>query len=97
MNSLLCKAIQEKKVVTFYYGGGQRSAEPHCYGVSKDGKELLRAFQVGGYSSSGNPVGWKLLHLDELTGLQITDQTFPGPRPQYNPADKAMARVISCL
>ena len=97
MNAIVCKAIQEKKVISFYYDGGVRLAEPHCHGVSKDGNDLLRAFQVGGHSESGNPVGWKLLRLDELSGLQITSQTFSGPRPLYNPADKAMARVYCCL
>ena len=48
MNSLLCGAIQGKKMVNFYYDGGYRLAEPHCYGVSKDGNELLRAYQISG-------------------------------------------------
>jgi hypothetical protein len=97
MNTALCQAIREKKVISFYYLGGVRSAEPHCYGVSKEENELLRAYQIGGHSESGNPIGWKLLRLDELSNLQMTNQHFAGPRPQYNPEDKAMARVICCL
>lgn len=72
MNSLLCKAIQEKHVVNFYYDGGYRSAEPHCYGVSKDGNEILRAYQTGGHSESNNAVGWKLFRLDELSDLSTS-------------------------
>ncbi len=32
MNALCCKAILERKVIRFYYDGGYRFAEPHCYG-----------------------------------------------------------------
>ena len=97
MNSILITAIREKKVIRFYYEGGYRFAEPHCYGVSKDGNELLRAYQTGGYSESGNPVGWKLLRLVELSNLSIMEDSFAGPRPQYNPKDKAMASIYCCL
>jgi hypothetical protein len=97
MNSLLCKAILEKKVVRFYYAGGYRLAEPHCYGVSKDGNELLRVYQIGGYSESNNPSGWKLLRLDEISNLSSTEDSFPSPRPAYNPNDPAMASIYSRL
>ena len=95
MNSLLCKAIKEKKVIHFYYDGGYRSVEPHCYGVSKDGNELLRAYQTGGHSESSKPVGWKLFRLDELSELSTTEDSFTSPRPQYNPNDKAMSSIYS--
>ena len=97
MNSTVCTAIQGKKVMRFYYDGGYRLAEPHCHGVSKDGNELLRAYQVGGHSESGQTEGWKLFRLDELSSLSITDQSFAGPRPDYNPNDKAMASIYCNL
>ena len=81
MNSVLCKAILEKKVIRFYYDGGYRLAEPHCYGISKDGNELLRAYQTCGYSESNNPVGWKLFRLDELSNLSTTEDSFSSSRP----------------
>ena len=81
MNSLLSKAIVEKKVIHFYYAGGYRLAEPHCYGVSKEGNELLRAYQIGGHSESNNPMHWKLFRLDKLSDLSSTEDCFPDPRP----------------
>jgi len=97
MNSVLCKTILEKKVIRFYYDGGYRLAEPHCYGVSKDGNELLRAYQTGGYSESNNPMGWKLFRLDELSNLSTTEDSFTNSRLQYDPNDKAMASIYSRL
>ena len=97
MNRLLCEAIRNKNLITFNYDGGERTVEPHCYGVSKDGKELLRAYQIAGHSESGNPAGWKLFRLDGLTDLHVSNDTFDRPRPQYNPEDRVMAEVYCCL
>ena len=71
--------------------------EPHCYGVSRDRKELLRAYQIGGHSKSGQSEGWKLFRLDDVIDLSVTDDSFQGPCPLYNPNDKAMATVYCCL
>ena len=97
MNQEICKAIESKNIITFYYDGGSRTVEPHCYGVSKNDKELLRAYQTGGYSESGNPVGWKLFSVEKISNLDVSSDTFEGPRFQYNPNDKAMATIYCCL
>jgi hypothetical protein len=97
MNELICRAIREHRVIEFYYDGGLRTAEPHCYGVSRQGNELLRAYQTAGYSESGQVVGWKLLRMDQLSQLVLAAERFADPRPQYNPNDKAMASVYCCL
>lgn len=95
MNQEICKAIEDKNIVTFSYDGGSRTIEPHCYGISSKGNELLRAYQTGGYSESGNPVGWKLFTVNKISNLEVSTDTFGGPRPQYNPNDKAMS-IIYC-
>jgi hypothetical protein len=94
MNSVLCSAIHQKLLLTFVYGG-PRAAEPYCYGVSAAGRELLRAYQVGGYSESDNPQGWKLFHVEKMVNLHVSDISFAGTRPDYNPHDPAM-KVIYC-
>jgi len=71
--------------------------QPRCYGVSRDGKELLRAYQIGGHSESGQSAGWKLFRLDDVSNLSVTDDSFQGPRPPYNTNDKAMATIYCCL
>ena len=95
MNPMLCSAIHSKKVIRFYYNGGFRTVEPLCYGVSTAGNEVLRGYQTGGYSESGNPIGWKLFRVSEISLLIITDEHFDGIRPGYNPNDSAMA-IIYC-
>jgi predicted DNA-binding transcriptional regulator YafY len=90
---MICSAIESKKVIRFYYKGGFRRVEPFCYGVSTTGNEVLRAYQTGGYSESGNPIGWKLFRVSEISNLTLTDEHFDGVRPGYNPDDSAMTTI----
>jgi len=93
MNTLICEAIEKRKVIRFYYNGGYRTAEPYCYGVSRKGNELLCAFQNGGFSESGNPVHWKLFTVEKMSNMTITDEEFSGNRPDYNPDDPVMEDI----
>lgn len=44
MNPSICKAIKEKRILTFTYDGHPRKVEPHCYGLTKTGKEAIRCY-----------------------------------------------------
>ena len=93
MNQSICNAISNKKVIEFYFKNGPRVVEPFCYGLSKKGKEILRGFQVGGYSESKNPVGWRLFDVDYMENLIITKENFSSDRRDYNPNDSMMAQI----
>lgn len=95
MNSTICNAITKKQVLEFYYDGGIRTVEPFCHGISTAGNEVLRGFQKGGYSESGNSHTWKMFKVDEITSISIKNEKFTGQRPNYNPNDKGM-RQIHC-
>jgi len=97
MRPELCDAIHSQQLVFFYYRGGFRAVEPHCYGISTAGNEVLRAYQVEGYSESGEPIGWKLFRVSEISSLTIMAEQFVGPRPEYNPDDSAMQTIFCCL
>ena len=80
VNSDLVRAIREKRIIEFSYkGGGPRTAEPHDYGVLK-GVESLVAFQIGGESRSGGPLGWRQFTVAEMQQLRVLDKRFPGTR-----------------
>ena len=93
MQSTICRAIQERRLLEFSYDGGPRVVEPHCHGVSTAGNDVLRAYQVGGVSSSGKPEGWRLFELGKMSGARQAEETFLGTRPDYDAADRAMSRV----
>ena len=50
MNSDICTAINERRLLEIFYDPGSRIIEPHALGLGSDRNELLRAFQVSGAS-----------------------------------------------
>lgn len=96
MDSTICSAIREHKLIQLHYEWGHRVIEPHAYGVNNEGHELLRAYQVSGASQSHEPVGWKLFRVDEIRRLVLLEHTFQGARRGYKRGDKAMSYQIYC-
>lgn len=93
----IATAIRNRQLLSFTYDGHARVVEPHLLGRDNKGHQALRAFQVMGGSTSGNPSGWRLFHTSRMGNLSALPQTFPGPRAGYNPQDKAFALVDECL
>lgn len=98
MESQIAQAISNRRLLRFYYEPGIRVVEPHALGVSADGNILLRAYQTGGASKSGEHANWKLFRVEKITSLEVTGEQFSGARPGYNPNDPAMkSRIIASL
>lgn len=93
MNDVLILAIKSKLVIRFYYKNQLRVVEPFCYGVSTKGNDVLRGYQIGGYSESGPSPGWRLFRVEDMIAITITKESFDPDRREYNPADPAMARI----
>jgi hypothetical protein len=98
-------SIKMKNVMTINYNGkeygrGYRDIEPVCFGVSKSGNFVLRAWEREGSSHSnkveGNPIpGWRLFRVDKIQSFKPSGDKFNQPKPGYNPrGDKSMTRVI---
>lgn len=99
-------SIKNKKVVIIYYDGddnggkGYRKIEPVCFGVSKRGNQVLRAWEIEGSSWSekneGNYLpGWRFFRTDKIFTYKPTFDNFTEVRPNYNPnGDKLMDRVF---
>ena len=96
METKIIEAIRNQNLLEFYYDGEIRIVEPHCYGITTKGNEGLRAFQVGGYSSSGK-MGWKMYDLGKAEDIEVLDETFDSPRSGYNSGDKGMSRIYEEL
>jgi len=92
---IICEAIRERKLLQFYYNGGERIVEPYAYGYDKNGNLKLRAYQVDGYSSRGKTEGWKLFDVDKVESIQILENRCFDIRPEYNPfGDKHIPEII---
>lgn len=90
----ICKAINDLRMLSFYYDGYPRVVEPHTYGQDSKGHYLLRGWQTRGLSKSGQ-LNWKLFRCDEMQNLRILEETFVGWRPGYTRGDKAF-ETIQC-
>ena len=99
-------AIRNKNRIIIFYDGdepggrGLREIEPVCFGYSKAGNAVLRAWDMEGASHRGflgrKPLpGWRLFRLDKILSFTPTGEGFNTPRPNYNPnGDKTMRRVV---
>jgi predicted DNA-binding transcriptional regulator YafY len=104
--SSVVDAIKKKRRVIIYYDGdepggkGLRIIEPVCFGYSKKGNPVLRAWDLEGSSHRGylgkKPLpSWRLFRLDKIITIKPTMEKFNEIRPNYNPnGDKSMSRVI---
>ena len=102
----IVNSIKQKRRVIVYYDGdepggkGLRIIEPVCYGYSKAGNPVLRAWDVEGSSHRAylgeKPLpSWRLFRVDKIINYKPTMERFNEPRPNYNPrGDKSMTRVI---
>ena len=79
--AMACRALREQRLLCLRYGGRERFVEVHVVGRSRDGRNLMRVWQVRGGSTSGELVGWKMLHLDEVRSGHVTHERSLAPRP----------------
>jgi hypothetical protein len=95
MINKICSAINSKKVIKFFYRGGIRFVEPFCCGLHKSsGKEVLRGYQVKGFSEFGEPYGWKLYPVNEISKLVITGDNIRSDRKSQNLDDPIIKKII---
>ena len=92
MIAIITDAIEQKLLLEFQYDGGIRIVEPYCHGLSSKGNHVLRAFQVDGYSSSGQ-MGWKLYDMSKSSGLLVSGEAFSVIRPGYSRGDKGIITI----
>jgi predicted DNA-binding transcriptional regulator YafY len=89
----IASAIRDRKILSFNYDGFNREVEPHCLGIDKKGHPALRAYQIAGGSESGEYVGWKMFHLNEIKNLRVLEKAFESPRREYKRGDKDMIQI----
>jgi hypothetical protein len=97
MSSIICNAIEARRVLRFDYERAHCIVEPHVLGMNAQGAPLLRAYQLSATSDSHRSVGWKLFSIDGISGLTVLDETFSGPRPGFKTDDPGMTRILCCV
>lgn len=95
MNQHIIFAIRSKHVLRLQYKSFVRIVEPHAFGFDTNGVAMLRCFQTAGGSTANAPADWKMLDVAEILGLELTGETFNGPRPGYKFNDEAMVKITA--
>lgn len=90
-----CEALRSGHVLEVRYDGYARMVEVHAVGFTNEDNPIMRVWQISGGSVSNEPVGWKLLRLDEATDAIVTHQKSLAPRQGYKPGEDVM-KVITC-
>ncbi len=93
----LQRAIARRQRLRVWYEPGSRVIEPHCLGYDRAGDLLLRAYQTRGASRSDESEHWKMLRVDRLHAIEETGEVFARPRPDFNPDDPIIRRVIASV
>ena len=88
----LWTAIEQARLIRLIYHRKSRILEPHDYGILNGSVQLL-GYQVGGSSSRPIP-NWLLMKANEITDLELLDQTFPGGRPTVSGKHHQMGQAV---
>jgi hypothetical protein len=96
MREIICRAIRERRLLTFFYEGGPRFVEPHAYGTTTQDNPGLRAFQTDGFSSTAT-MGWKMFDMSKASHIRILETKFGSPRTGYKRGDKGLKAIDAQL
>ena len=86
------RAIREKRRLRFIYHDVTRLVEPQCHGIGHRGTELLRAYQLEG-GAQVEP----LFDVSKISDLQLLEERFDRPGPNYKRDDSAMQEIFAQL
>jgi predicted DNA-binding transcriptional regulator YafY len=108
-NQAINDAIDNKYMVNIMYSDSpdapptKRYIQIYVYGVSKDGNDVIRAYQLGGTSKTGARKGWwRLFRLDRIQSVTPTNMKWykpvhmhGGSAKEYMPNDKEMISIYN--
>ena len=96
MNDVLCDAICAQRILRFQYDGKVRVVEPHLVGETSSGHDVLFGWCR---NAKAEELGdWRTFVLALISALEVLADTFPHPRPHYNPTgDKNLSKVYCAL
>ena len=94
MNTLICNAIEARRLVRFVYDGYERVVEPHLYGINQANHEMLSGYLVAGWSASKPEPGWRNYLIADMADIHVLGTPFVGPRAGYNPNDVHIRQIF---
>lgn len=96
-SSTACGALKNGVCLEIRYNGFTRDVEVHAVGISTAGHPVMRVWQVRGGSVHNEPIGWKLLRVDEAIWLTLLKEKSNAPRAGYKHGDREMTTILCQL
>jgi hypothetical protein len=92
ITGLVCDAIKNMQRVRFQYHDKERIGEPQCCGLSKAGNEVVRV-----HLNKGGSRPEQLFEIAQIKSLELLDENFTRPGPNYKRDDSAMVEIYCQL
>ena len=92
MHEVLVNAIEHKQRLRCVYDHMPRLIEPQCYGIGTRGTELLHVHQL-----RGGPQREPLFTVSKIVDLELLNDVFDRPGPNYKKNDSAMKTIFAQL
>lgn len=93
-SSTPCEALKSGRRLEVRYDGYVRVVEVHTTGITTADNPAMRVWQVRGGSVSNEPVGWKVLLLNEAISYGVLDEKSDAPRRGYKKGDRLFTRIF---
>lgn len=95
MKNEICQAINNKRLLGFYYDSLYRKVEPYTYGINTANNEALCAYQIDGQSKKRQIPSWGFFLLDKIENLNLLNDTFNYTQVDYRRGDKRMHQIFA--
>lgn len=90
INQIICDAIQNRLILSFYYKQSLRIVEQHLLGYDKNGDVTLSACKLSG----GSFQVFLDFHISNIFGGATAGKILVSARQGYNQNDSTMYRVL---
>lgn len=94
MNTTICDAIRDGEIVEFDYDGMVRIVEPFIYGLTNEGLQILKGYQIGGYNrENDNSYSWVTFEVSQIGTIKFIGKKFTTRRDGYEEQSSTIKTV----
>jgi len=86
-------SIENHQLLHFFYDGYFRVVQPHVYGVSHHGRDVLYGYEVAGADAEGEHTGWQSYYAADIEGIKALSAHFTGPHSGYAASELHWQRI----
>jgi WYL domain len=97
MESLICRAINEHRLLEIRYRASDRMIEPYLLYRTKAGKELVHGYVVDGLFDQDRDTHWCNLRVELIESAELSELRYEQPRPGFNPQSARFHEIVCSI